>query len=195
MDFCWRQYGVMFISMYTTYRLVIMTEGSNSSCHHCVGADCWTLNFHRYNSEETHDNLCWPGREASRCQLVFGSIPSHSPWRYAASRHASEEDGDGKDSGKSEVHGEYTTEALGWVCVRICVCVKGLSRKSITYTIHSNFQQLCLLMHFFASCFSPVLLLLNVVMTQQGLDEPFTGGLGSYKLLRSCCISCEYGMR
>jgi hypothetical protein len=30
--------------------------------------------------------------------------------------------------------------------------------------------------------FAPVVLLLKVVMSQQGLDKPFTGGLGSYKL-------------
>jgi hypothetical protein len=33
-----------------------------------------------------------------------------------------------------------------------------------------------------ASSFSPVVLLLKIVMAQQGLDKPFTGGLGSYKL-------------
>ena len=39
-----------------------------------------------------------------------------------------------------------------------------------------------MLSYFFAASFSPVVLLLKVVMAQQGLDPPFTGGLGSYKL-------------
>ena len=30
--------------------------------------------------------------------------------------------------------------------------------------------------------FSPVVLLLKVLLSQQALDKPFTGGLGSYKL-------------
>ena len=42
----------------------------------------------------------------------------------------------------------------------------------------------------------PVVLLLKVVMTQQGLDKPFTGGLGSYKLYvlvaYHVSIECEY---
>ena len=33
-----------------------------------------------------------------------------------------------------------------------------------------------------AFSFSPVVLMLKVIMSQQGLDKPFTGGLGSYKL-------------
>lgn len=30
--------------------------------------------------------------------------------------------------------------------------------------------------------FAPIVLVLKVLMVQQGLDKPFTGGLGSYKL-------------
>jgi len=30
--------------------------------------------------------------------------------------------------------------------------------------------------------FAPIVLILKVIMAQQDLDKPFTGGLGSYKL-------------
>ena len=70
---------------------------------------------------------------------MFGSIPSHSPWRYAASRHASEEDGDGKDPRESEVHGEYTAEALGdRECVCVCVCV--LRAFPQIHYLHNSFK-------------------------------------------------------
>jgi DNA polymerase sigma len=32
------------------------------------------------------------------------------------------------------------------------------------------------------SSFAPIVLILKVLMAQQDLDKPFTGGLGSYKL-------------
>jgi hypothetical protein len=30
--------------------------------------------------------------------------------------------------------------------------------------------------------FAPIVLLLKIILAQQGLDKPFTGGLGSYRL-------------
>lgn len=38
------------------------------------------------------------------------------------------------------------------------------------------------LIFLFIASFAPIVLVLKVLMVQQGLDKPFTGGLGSYKL-------------
>lgn len=44
-----------------------------------------------------------------------------------------------------------------------------------------NVINILVLISFIAS-FAPIVLILKVLMVQQGLDKPFTGGLGSYKL-------------
>ena len=64
----------------------------------------------------------------------------------------------------------------------MCVCLRGIPN---IHDLHNSFKFLLAdvcCYTFFASSFSPVVLLLKVVMAQQGLDKPFTGGLGSYKL-------------